>query len=72
MYAISDISGESMEKKTEQINLRLTHRIKQQLETICKYEGVDMAELIRGWIRDRLAEYRRARSTKEILQEAEA
>lgn len=58
-----------MEKKTQQINLKVTYQMRQQLETICKYEGVGMAELLRGWIRDRLAVYKKAKTTKEIFEE---
>jgi len=65
------IVGESMEEKTEQINLKITWETRQQLEAICRYEGVGMAELIRGWIRDRLAEYKKAKSTKDLLKAAE-
>lgn len=58
-----------MEKKLDQINLKVTFRMKEQLEAVCRYEGVGMAELIRGWIRDRLTTYRQAKRTKDIFEE---
>jgi len=61
----------SVEKKTQQINLKVTYKMREQLETLCKYEGVGMAELLRGWIRDRLASYKKAKTTKEIFGENE-
>lgn len=58
-----------MEKKLDQINLKVTFGMRRQLEAVCKYEGVGMAELIRGWIRDRLAVYKQAKGTKDIFEE---
>jgi metal-responsive CopG/Arc/MetJ family transcriptional regulator len=63
-------------KKTEQIGIRLTDTMFFDLEVICKIEGVDKAELVRGWIREKISErqkdkrYKKAR--EELLAEREA
>lgn len=61
----------TVEKKTEQINLKVTYPMRAQLEAVCKYEGVDLAELIRGWIREKLREYKRQKTTKELFENNE-
>ena len=48
-----------MNKKTEQIGVRVTSEMALDLEVIAQVEGVDKPELVRGWIRDRIKEYQR-------------
>lgn len=48
-----------MSKKTEQIGVRVTPEMAQDLDLISQVEGVDKPELIRGWIRDRIGGYQR-------------
>ena len=61
----------TVEKKTEQINLKVTYPMRAQLVAVCKYEGVDMAELVRGWIREKLREYKKQKTTKELFENNE-
>lgn len=45
-------------KKTEQINVHVTVDMRRRLEKVAGLEGVDLPELIRGWIREKLATYK--------------
>ena len=46
-------------KKAEQIGIRLTSEMLRDLEIIGQVEGVDKAELVRGWIRERISGYQK-------------
>lgn len=61
----------SVEKKTEQIGFKVTYPMRAEIEAICKHEGVDKAELVRGWIRDKIREYKKNKNTKEIFENDE-
>ena len=45
-------------KKTEQINVHVTLDMRRRLERVASLEGADIPELIRGWIREKLAAYK--------------
>ena len=57
-----------MSKKIEQINVKITFEMKERLESIGKLEGVGVPELVRGWIRDRIAGYKIPKSFRELKQ----
>jgi len=48
-------------KKSQQLNVRLEVSMMTDLELISEVEGVGMAELVRGWIRERIAGYQKDR-----------
>jgi len=48
-------------KKSQQLNVRLEVSMMTDLELISQVEGVGMAELVRGWIRDQIAGYQKDR-----------
>ena len=50
-----------MSKKTQQLNIRLTPEMLVELEEIAEYERAGVAELLRGWIRDRVSKYRESK-----------
>lgn len=68
-----------MSKKAEQINIKVTPAMKFEIETVAFYEGASVTELIRGWIRARISEYRRnkrfaalmAKRKKELFEKTE-
>ena len=45
-------------KKTEQINIAMTSEMTFMLNAIAHFEGATATELVRGWIRDRITDYR--------------
>lgn len=50
-----------MSKLTKQLNIRVSERIIEQLESVARFEGKKVPELLRGWITDELKSYRRSR-----------
>lgn len=50
-----------MSKKSYPLGVRIEHSILEDLELISQIEGVGIPELIRGWIREKIAGYQRDR-----------
>ena len=55
-----------MEKKTYQINVKVTPEMRERLEKVARFEGVGVPELVRGWIRAELAAYKIPKSFREL------
>jgi len=59
-------------KKSEQIGVRVTLEMAQDLEIISRVEGVDKPELIRGWIRDQIGGYQKDKRYLKAKEEKRA
>jgi len=55
-------------KKLEQINVKVTREMKKRLEIIAKFEGVGIPELVRGWIRAKIAAYKIPKIWRDIKE----
>ena len=49
------------EKYLYQFNVKLSHTLRAGLEEVAHAQGVKASELVRNWIREKIAEYRRRR-----------
>ncbi|MBA7652697.1 hypothetical protein ES703_60536 [subsurface metagenome] len=56
-------------KKSEQIGIHVTLQMKKRLDKVATFEGVDLPELIRSWIREKLAAYRIPKSYNQLKKE---
>lgn len=54
-----------MSKQTDQLNVRISSDLLEDLKAIGRYEGVKVPELVRSWIRDRIREYRKDKRFEE-------
>jgi len=48
-----------LSKQTDQLNVRISSDLLEDLKLIAQYEGSKVPELVRSWIRDRIREYRK-------------
>jgi len=55
--------------KTEQMNIKITLDMRDMLEAIGVFEGLDPNELVRGWIADKIGEYRKDRIFQRELND---
>jgi len=58
-----------MEKRTQVIGIRLTALVRRELDLISRLEGTTIAELVRGWIRDKVREYQKDPRYKRLEAE---
>jgi len=54
-----------LEKAIEQLNIRISRDLYEDLKAIAQYEGSRVPELVRSWIRDRIREYRKDKRFEE-------
>lgn len=58
-----------VDKKLEQINLKVTIGMKRRLEEVATFEGIGVPELIRSLIREELRTYKIPKRWKEAKKE---
>lgn len=60
-----------MSKYLKQLNVKLSTKLRVDLEDVASYEGVNKSELVRNWIRDKIREYRSSRAFQNWLRKRE-
>jgi len=54
-----------------QVNVKIGSRTKSALEQVAEFEDIKPSELVRNWIREKLAEYRKDRLYMKWLEKRE-